>query len=166
MTAVVSVSDALIRHEFHRWAQANNTTNVTYMIHPSIRLHAAPLTRPILIETLGACVRSLADPIPTNAASDPEQVVQQPLNVSANLAAPDLVLLPVVFKNAYGLSVVEGKMWCSPATKRYNVDSTAVFARRRMAEEQGTTMVRGMEGYVKSAEAVVVEAPQADAEKA
>lgn len=145
--AVQSISDTLIRSEFHRWAKANNKTNITYSICPSIRVHKAPLTRPILFELLGACVRSLA--LPVAPLPDSTEELLPSLTVSANLTNPDIVLLPIVYKNAYGLSIFDGKLWNSAETKRFNLDTAGATGRKLLIERQGATTVRGMEGFVK-----------------
>lgn len=150
--AVKAVSDVLIQKHFKAWSLAHNKTYITvrssfpssastkvsrqYQIEPAVRVHTEPLSRHVLIETLGASIRSLALP-PT----DDSPV----LTVAADLTSPDLVLIPVVFKNCYGLSIVEGKLWSGKKGKKFNLAEVAVEARKALTEAEGPTAVRGVE---------------------
>lgn len=73
------------------------------------------------------------------------------LTVSANLKTPDLVLVPVVLKNTYGLGIVEGRLWSGPLGRKFNLEGIAQAARKRIEEETGPTAVRGVEVKAKDA---------------
>ncbi|KAK4054995.1 hypothetical protein OIO90_003336 [Microbotryomycetes sp. JL221] len=148
---IQELSTELIQQTFHDWARQNQTTTVTYQIDPQIRSHVAPLTRPILFDVLGSIVRSIVvtdkqqqqqhqqesdstvdqDQTMTSIAQDDDQNKHQGLieKVEANLKQPDLVLLPSVLRNVFGLSIVQGKLW---SNRKFNVDVLASDARKRM----------------------------------
>lgn len=155
LDAVKSVSDVLIQKHFRAWSLAHNKTHITvrsllfllplrllltprgqYQIEPAVRVHTEPLSRHVLIDILGASIRSLALP-PTDDSPA--------LTVAADLTAPDLVLIPVVFKNCYGLSIVEGKLWSGKKGRKFNLAEVAAEARKVAAEAEGPTAVRGVE---------------------
>lgn len=187
---VAQQSAKLIEKTFHAYAKEHNTTSITYQIEPSVRQHAEPLSRAVLIDILGTAVRALSQhPTPPSAtpvtaaedgastsveagaatetiapaaaaAGEGEDAVdaraERPLlTVSANLKTPDLVLVPVVLKNTYGLGIVEGRLWSGPMGRKFNLEGIAQAAMRRITEEAGPTAVRGTE--VKVAEEGKVE---------
>lgn len=93
----------------------------------------------------------------TSSVVPTEPAQERPLlSVSANLKQPDLVLLPVVLKNTYGLGIVEGSRWCGPLGRKFNIEAIAQEARKRIVEREGPTAVRGVE--VKPEEGAVAEA--------
>ncbi|GAA5973146.1 hypothetical protein JCM11641_006292 [Rhodosporidiobolus odoratus] len=126
---VEAQSARLIEQAFASWAEANGKTSLTYAIDPSIRSHTAPLSRALLLPLLGTHCTSLSLP-PTICSPIPSRPI---LTVKADLKLPDLVLLPTVLKNVYGLSVVEGKIWRG---KKFNLETTAQEARKRIREEE------------------------------
>lgn len=109
-----------------------------YQIDPSVRLHEAPLNRATLVELIGAAVRSLS--IPT--AENPTPA----FTTSANLTSPDLVLVPVILRNLYGLSICQGKLWSGKVGRKFNLDAIAKDARTRlgMDGEGGLSRVAGV----------------------
>lgn len=121
-----------------------------YQIDPTVRNHNEPLSRPALIEILGSSIRSLSSPpLPNSTVPD-----RPTLTVTANLTTPDLVLVPVVLKSVYGLSIVEGKLWSGKKGKKFNLDGIGMEARRSKAEAEGPTGVRGTLELEKSGEEV------------
>lgn len=140
----------MIEQTFAAWAKANGKTTVTvrpsrarspasprldtfrrsqYAIEPSIRSHAAPLSRTVLLQLLGAQISRLAS-APSISSPVPSRPI---LSVRADLKNPDVVLLPTVLKNVYGLSIVEGRLWRG---KKFNLEQIAMEVRRRKAVEQ------------------------------
>ncbi|GAA6007088.1 hypothetical protein JCM10207_001502 [Rhodosporidiobolus poonsookiae] len=117
-----------IEQAFTDWALANNKTSVTYAIEPSLRSHTAPLSRSLLLPLLGNQITKLSS-APTVSSVVPTRPI---LSVRADLKNPDLVLLPTVLKNVYGLSVVEGRLW---KNKKFNLEAIAKDVRDRRAEE-------------------------------
>ena len=87
-------------------------------------------------------MRSLASaPLPTSSLPD-----RTTLEVSADLTSPDLVLLPVVLKNCYCLSIVQGKLWSGKLGRKFNVDAIAEEKRKIKIEADGPTKTRGVDG--------------------
>lgn len=95
----------------------------------------------------GAAAVEGADPAPAEATAE-----RPLLTVSANLKTPDLVLVPVVLKNTYGLGIVEGSRWSGPLGRKFNLEGIAQAARKRIDEENGPTAVRGTEVKEKAEE--------------
>ncbi|GAA5869037.1 hypothetical protein JCM1840_000449 [Sporobolomyces johnsonii] len=122
-------SARLIEQAFTSWAAANNTTTITYQIEPSLRSHTAPLSRAMLLPLLGSQISRLSS-APTVSSPCPSRPL---LSVRADLKNPDLVLLPTVLKNCYGLSIVEGKLWRG---KKFNLEQIAMEVRRRKGAEE------------------------------
>ncbi|GAA5913412.1 hypothetical protein JCM5296_000906 [Sporobolomyces johnsonii] len=122
-------SARLIEQAFTSWAAANNTTTITYQIEPSLRSHTAPLSRAMLLPLLGSQISRLSS-APTVSSPCPSRPL---LSVRADLKNPDLVLLPTVLKNCYGLSIVEGKLWKG---KKFNLEQIAMEVRRRKGAEE------------------------------
>lgn len=116
----VSDSDALLLMYHGLFAQ--------YYIDTSIRCHVQPITRDWLLSTLGATVRALA--------TANSETGRPALNVSVSSTNADLVLLPSVLRNSYGLSVVEGRLWNGKSGRRFNLEQIAAEARRRIEQEQ------------------------------
>lgn len=77
-----------------------------YKIEPSLRSHTAPLTRDNIIETLGSTLRTLATSLPSLQ-----------LESKADLKHPDVVFLPTVLKNVFGLSMVDGPLYTGRGRK-------------------------------------------------
>ncbi|GAA5873616.1 hypothetical protein JCM3774_004992 [Rhodotorula dairenensis] len=131
-------SSRLIEQTFTNWAAANNKTLITYAIEPSVRSHQAPLSRHVLLSLLGAQITKLASP-PTVSSPVPSRPI---LSVRADLKQPDLVLLPTVLRNVYGLSIVEGKLWRG---KKFNVAEIAAQKRTELAngdaQAEGSSVV-------------------------
>ncbi|KAI5474849.1 THUMP domain protein [Pseudohyphozyma bogoriensis] len=146
-SAVKSTTATLIEKAFTDYAVQNNTTTLTYAIEPSVRSHAAPHNRDTLIALVGSLVRDLALPPPPNSSIP----TRPTLTVSANLSKPDLVVLPCVLKNYYGISVVDGKLW--KGGKKFNIDAIAAALRVSKAGE-GETKSRVEVGKVKVDEKV------------
>ncbi|KAL8276919.1 hypothetical protein RQP46_010647 [Phenoliferia psychrophenolica] len=119
--ALARLSTALVEKTFTEWAVANNKTEVTYQIDPSLRSHVDPLSRSLLIDILGTSVRSLSLPPPSTSSLP----TRPTLSVSANLTTPDLVLLPTVLRNCYCLSIVQGKLWSGKMGRKFNIDAIA-----------------------------------------
>ncbi|BGP19124.1 hypothetical protein JCM10213_005635 [Rhodosporidiobolus nylandii] len=126
---VEAQSSRLIEQAFVSWAEKNGTESVTYAIEPSLRSHTQPLNRSLLLTLLGQQISKLSNP-PTVSSPLPDRGL---LTVKADLKNPDLVLLPTVLKNVYGLSVVEGKMWRG---KKFNLETIAQEVRKRKLEEE------------------------------
>ncbi|GAA6039299.1 hypothetical protein JCM8097_003251 [Rhodosporidiobolus ruineniae] len=131
-------SSWLIEQAFSDWAAANGKTSVTYQIDPSVRSHTAPLTRAALLPLLGGLVQKLSS-APTVSSPVPSRPI---LAVKADLKTPDLVLLPTVLRNMYGLSVVEGALWRG---KKFNLEAIAMEVRRRRAREEEEAKLVGVE---------------------
>ncbi|GAA5820910.1 hypothetical protein JCM3770_004863, partial [Rhodotorula araucariae] len=100
-----------------------------FAIEPSIRSHTAPLSRHVLLQLLGALISKLAS-APTVSSPVPDRPI---LTVRADLKNPDVVLLPSVLKNVYGLSVVEGRLW---KNKKFNLEQIALDVGRRKLQER------------------------------
>ncbi|GAA5928362.1 hypothetical protein JCM1841_003541 [Sporobolomyces salmonicolor] len=124
-------SARLIEQAFTSWATANQTTTISYQIEPSLRSHTAPLSRAMLLPLLGSQISRLSS-APTVSSPCPSRPL---LSVRADLKNPDLVLLPTVLKNCYGLSIVEGKLWRG---KKFNLEQIAMEVRRRKGAEEAT----------------------------
>ncbi|TNY18305.1 hypothetical protein DMC30DRAFT_355713 [Rhodotorula diobovata] len=122
-------SAQLIEKSFATWAAANNKTSVTYAIEPSLRSHTAPLSRQVLLQVLGSLTSRLSS-APTVSSPVPDRPI---LSVRADLKNPDVVLLPSVLKNVYGLSIVEGRLW---KNKKFNLEQIALDVGRRRLEER------------------------------
>ncbi|BGP26850.1 THUMP domain protein [Rhodotorula toruloides] len=121
-------SSRLIEQVFTSWAQAHDTTSVTYAIETSVRSHTAPLSRTVLLPLLGAQIAKLAS-APTISSPVPDRPI---LSVRADLKNPDVVLLATVLKNVYGLSIVEGRLWKG---KKFNLAEIAAQKRKDDARE-------------------------------
>lgn len=93
-----------------------------------MRSHQAPLSRHVLLSLLGAQITKLAS-APTVSSPVPTRPL---LSVRADLKNPDLVLLPTVLRNVYGLSIVEGKLWRG---KKFNVAEIAAQKRTENANQ-------------------------------
>jgi hypothetical protein len=87
-----------------------------------------PHHRASVVLALATSLRSLDSPVQAS---------------SANLTQPDLVILPTIFKNCYGISILEGKLWLGQG-KKFNLDSIGMEARREKSEREGATSVRGV----------------------
>ncbi|KAJ8292497.1 THUMP domain-containing protein 1 [Rhodotorula toruloides] len=122
-------SSRLIEQVFTTWAQAHNTTSVTYAIDTSVRSHTAPLSRTFLLPLLGTQISKLSS-APTVSSPVPSRPI---LSVRADLKNPDLVLLATVLKNVYGLSIVEGRLWKG---KKFNLAEIAAQKRKDDAREE------------------------------
>ncbi|GAA5938141.1 hypothetical protein JCM3775_005355 [Rhodotorula graminis] len=120
-------SAGLIEKSFATWAAANNKTTVTYAIEPVLRSHTQPLSRHLLLQLLGSLTSRLSS-APTISSPVPDRPI---LSVRADLKNPDLVLLPTVLKNVYGLSVVEGNLW---KNKKFNLEQIALDVGRKRLE--------------------------------
>ncbi|KPV73897.1 uncharacterized protein RHOBADRAFT_54485 [Rhodotorula graminis WP1] len=120
-------SAGLIEKSFASWAAANNKTTVTYAIEPVLRSHTQPLSRHLLLQLLGSLTSRLSS-APTISSPVPDRPI---LSVRADLKNPDLVLLPTVLKNVYGLSVVEGHLW---KNKKFNLEQIALDVGRKRLE--------------------------------
>lgn len=130
------------------WWCWQGLTGCQYQIDPAVRSHDKPLSRQVLVDLLGPLVQSLGGPTPPSADSSVLAAPPRPLLVlSANLKSPDLVLLPQVLKNIYGMSIVEGALWSGAdgGGKKFNLDTVGSEARKRRFELEGPTAVRGME---------------------
>ncbi|GAA5995922.1 putative tRNA acetyltransferase [Rhodotorula paludigena] len=147
-------SGRLIEQTFAAWAEANGKTTVTYAIEPSIRSHAAPLSRSVLLQLLGAQISRLAS-APSISSPVPSRPI---LSVRADLKNPDVVLLPTVLKNVYGLSIVEGRLWRG---KKFNLEQIAMEVRRRKADEEEKE-----KGHEEGGDDKAVEEPQKQGEAA
>ncbi|GAA5965809.1 hypothetical protein JCM8115_003011 [Rhodotorula mucilaginosa] len=132
-------SARLVEQTFTNWATANNKTSITYAIEPSVRSHQAPLSRHVLLSLLGSQITKLSSP-PTISSPCPSRPL---LTVRADLKQPDLVLLPTVLRNVYGLSIVEGRLWRG---KKFNVAEIAAQKRNEKANEEAE--VKGEGGSV------------------
>lgn len=100
-----------------------------YAIEPSLRSHTAPLSRQVLLQLLGSLTSRLSS-APTVSSPVPDRPI---LSVRADLKDPDVVLLPSVLKNVYGLSIVEGRLW---KNKKFNLEQIALDVGRRRLEER------------------------------
>ncbi|BGP42587.1 hypothetical protein JCM10449v2_006599 [Rhodotorula kratochvilovae] len=137
----------LIEKTFVAWAAANNTTTVTFAIEPSLRSHTAPLSRHVLLQLLGAQINKLSS-APSVSSALPDRPI---LNVRADLKDPDVVLLPSVLKNVYGLSVVEGRLW---KNKKFNLEQIALdVGRRKLQEREAEKAAAGAAGAAEGAPA-------------
>ncbi|GAA5984912.1 hypothetical protein JCM10908_002447 [Rhodotorula pacifica] len=123
-------SSRLIEQVFTNWAAENGTTSVTYAIEPSVRSHTAPLSRSFLLPLLGSLITSLSS-APRISSPCPTRPI---LQVRADLKNPDLVLLPTVLRNVYGLSIVKGNLWKGRG-KKFNVAEIAAMKRAERVEE-------------------------------
>ncbi|BGP50767.1 hypothetical protein JCM10450v2_006693 [Rhodotorula kratochvilovae] len=135
----------LIEKTFVAWAAANNTTTVTFAIEPSLRSHTAPLSRHVLLQLLGAQISKLSS-APSVSSALPDRPI---LSVRADLKDPDVVLLPSVLKNVYGLSVVEGRLW---KNKKFNLEQIALdVGRRKLQEREAEKAAAGEAGGAEGA---------------
>lgn len=107
-----------------------------YAIEPSVRSHQAPLSRHVLLSLLGSQITKLSSP-PTISSSCPSRPL---LTVRADLKQPDLVLLPTVLRNVYGLSIVEGKLWRG---KKFNVAEIAAQKRNEKVDDDKVVQGEG-----------------------
>jgi len=92
-----------------------------------LRSHSQPLSRHLLLQLLGSLTSRLSS-APTVSSPVPDRPI---LSVRADLKNPDLVLLPTVLKNVYGLSVVEGSLW---KNKKFNLEQIALDVGRKKLE--------------------------------
>ena len=92
-----------------------------------MRSHSQPLSRHLLLQLLGSLTSRLSS-APTISSPVPDRPI---LSVRADLKNPDLVLLPTVLKNVYGLSVVEGSLW---KNKKFNLEQIALDVGRKKLE--------------------------------
>lgn len=94
-----------------------------------MRSHQAPLSRHVLLSLLGSQITKLSSP-PTISSPCPSRPL---LTVRADLKQPDLVLLPTVLRNVYGLSIVEGRLWRG---KKFNVAEIAAQKRNEKVNDE------------------------------
>lgn len=105
-----------------------------------MRSHQAPLSRHVLLSLLGSQITKLSSP-PTVSSPCPSRPL---LTVRADLKHPDLVLLPTVLRNVYGLSIVEGRLWRG---KKFNVAEIAAQKRNEKVKDEDK-VVQGEGGSV------------------
>lgn len=97
----------------------------------------------MVIDILGPLVRALASPPTPAPDSPPEEAIARPLlNVSADLQAPNLVLLPIVLRNVFAVGIVEGSLWVGKG-KKFNLETMGSAARLAIDALTGPTAVRG-----------------------